>query len=371
MSEDPGSDQAQEPVNITADGKVSKRILKQGDGECPSKHARCLVHYVGRLAESGDVFMDSKDESRSNEPVTVVAGRDTVAREVGLNLAVSTMRPGEVAEVSVAPEYGFGERGNFSFPTVELVGFEAADDEKEPRHMLFEERLEAAERRRQDGNALFRDGMEEEALAKYRHALTYIDEDLMIQLQGPHLDKAIAVRLPILLNMAACSLKAGDYHTAVAHCTEVLREQPTNAKALFRRGRARLLLGQTEAALADLEKAAALEPQDKAISKDLQAARAEQRKERAAESQLFKGYFGKAKDSLYDEGEAPSDEGKGSHGGALAWRPRGGGGSQLSALSAPLAWLHALFVTLRAGLAALFPAFVSRGEPAAALHPTG
>lgn len=44
------------------------------------------------------------------------------------------------------------------------------------------------------------------------------------------------------------SLRTEDYHACVAQCSEVLREQPDNAKALFRRGRARRLLGQTEAA---------------------------------------------------------------------------------------------------------------------------
>lgn len=36
--------------------------------------------------------------------------------------------------------------------------------------MLFEERLEAAERRRLDGNAAFREGRLEDALSKYRCA---------------------------------------------------------------------------------------------------------------------------------------------------------------------------------------------------------
>lgn len=156
--------------------------------------------------------MDSKAESHSQEPVTIVAGRgglppelgcdwsrapgcpslpllatnaaqpcpaaDSVAREVGLNLAVAAMHKGEVAEVRVAPRYGYGERGSFSFPTVppnahltyeaELLGFEAAVEDREPRQMLFEERLEAAERRRQDGNTLFKAEQFEEALAKYQ-----------------------------------------------------------------------------------------------------------------------------------------------------------------------------------------------------------
>ncbi len=45
----------------------------------------------------------------------------------------------------------------------------------------------------------------------------------------------------------------------------MLREQPKNAKAIFRRGRAHLELGNTDAAEADLEQAARLSPNDAAI----------------------------------------------------------------------------------------------------------
>jgi hypothetical protein len=53
---------------------------------------------------------------------------------------------------------------------LELLEFEPPDEEKERGLMTFEERLEAAERRRQDGNALFKAGQTTEALSKYRCA---------------------------------------------------------------------------------------------------------------------------------------------------------------------------------------------------------
>lgn len=39
---------------------------------------------------------------------------------------------------------------------------------RETRSLTYEERLEAAQRRRQDGNQLFKEGQYEEALSKYR-----------------------------------------------------------------------------------------------------------------------------------------------------------------------------------------------------------
>lgn len=111
--------------------------------------------------------------------------------------------------------------------------------------------------------------------------------------------------MPIHLNMAMCQIKAKDFHTAVYNCSEVcyegvgrgaaqpinviniaitfklqqplwytshtpharvhkacayarmqvLKLDPGNIKALFRRGMARHALGQTEAALEDLQAA--------------------------------------------------------------------------------------------------------------------
>lgn len=51
---------------------------------------------------------------------------------------------------------------------LELLDFEAADEGKERAMMTFEERLEAAERRRADGNTAFSAGQYAEALGKYR-----------------------------------------------------------------------------------------------------------------------------------------------------------------------------------------------------------
>ncbi len=52
-------------------------------------------------------------------------------------------------------------------------------------------------------------------------ALSYLDEDVMMQLEGHYLDQAHAVKVPIHLNMAACQLRIGDNNTAIYNCTEV------------------------------------------------------------------------------------------------------------------------------------------------------
>jgi FKBP-type peptidyl-prolyl cis-trans isomerase len=48
----------------------------------------------------------------------VLASAVSTLNQVGLNLGVAAMRKGEAARLRVAPEYGFGAKGSFSFPSV-------------------------------------------------------------------------------------------------------------------------------------------------------------------------------------------------------------------------------------------------------------
>lgn len=291
----------EEYENVTSDGGVRKKVIQEGSGdELPPRHAPCLAHYVGRFAHNGEIFFDSRQETTAQEPMRLIAGRDSIMREAGLHITAAGMRKGEIAKVLVSdPKYGFGEMGNFSFPAVppncsllyevEMINWDNEYSEPQREQMLYEERLEAAERRRLAGNDLFKEGRYKEALAKYAVALSFLDEDFLMQLDGPFLDKAIDVKLPVHLNMAACQIKSGDYHTAIYNCNQVLSVDKDNAKALFRRGRARHLLGQTQEALEDLQAAYSKSQDDKSILKEIHSVRATIAEERKASAALFKG----------------------------------------------------------------------------------
>ena len=43
---------------------------------------------------------------------------DTAYRELGLHLGVASMRCGERCRLWAGPQYGYGQQGSFSFPTV-------------------------------------------------------------------------------------------------------------------------------------------------------------------------------------------------------------------------------------------------------------
>ena len=72
-----------------------------------------------------------------------------------------------------------------------------------------------------------------------------------------------------LLNRAACSLELGMHQAALDDCVRVLRDEPANPKALFRRGRSLLKLGRLQEAQKALKGASKLLPTNKAIRAEL------------------------------------------------------------------------------------------------------
>jgi len=284
------------------------------------------VHYTGFLAGAHALptpfFSSAEEAGPSGAPAVVIAGRSAAARETGLVLAVAAMHVGEHAEVRVAPGYGYGPSGSFSFPavppgahlryTVHLVAAEPPDEAKPVGLMLFEERLEAAARRRAAGNEALRRGDHDAAVASYSLALSFIDDDLLIQLEGRHAELAEAEVRAARLNMAAAHLAAGRHREAVAACDAVLGGgggggvpssssscPPTaRAKALYRRGVARQALGAPGDAVADFKAAAAAAPGDPAIRRALAAAAGEAREVAAAGAALFRGALKKEEEAV-------------------------------------------------------------------------
>ena len=69
-------------------------------------------------------------------------------------------------------------------------------------------------------------------------------------------------------------------------------EDENNVKALFRRGKARAELGQTDAAREDFLKARKFAPEDKAIAKELRLLAEDDKAIYQKQRELYKGLFG-------------------------------------------------------------------------------
>lgn len=88
---------------------VRKEVLTPADPSeerRPQKGDACQVHYVGKFWCDGDEFDSSRNRA---EPLTFELGAGQVID--GWDLAVATMRRGELSRFTVAPEYAYGDQG--------------------------------------------------------------------------------------------------------------------------------------------------------------------------------------------------------------------------------------------------------------------
>ncbi|KAL1514792.1 hypothetical protein AB1Y20_003878 [Prymnesium parvum] len=93
-------------VDLVGDGGVLKSISRAGEGAAPQKGAVVEVHYVGMLPETGAVF----DSSRARgKPFKFTVGEGKVIG--GWEVGVPSMLPGEMATLTCAPQYAYGEKG--------------------------------------------------------------------------------------------------------------------------------------------------------------------------------------------------------------------------------------------------------------------
>ncbi|CAL9762930.1 unnamed protein product [Musa acuminata subsp. burmannicoides] len=278
--------------------KVKKQIIKEGHGQKPPKLSTCFLNYRAWVKSTSHKFEDTWQEQR---PIELILGKEK-AELAGLAIGIASMRSGERALFHVGWELGYGKEGNFSFPNVppmadlvyevELIGYDEAKEGKARSDMTVEERIEAAERRKVEGNDYFKEKKVEEAMQQYEMAIAYMGDDFMFQLFGKYRDMALAVKNPCHLNMAACLIKLKRYEEAIGQCTIVLSEDENNVKALFRRGKARAELGQTDAAREDFEKARKYSPQDKAIVRELHLLAAHDKAVYQKQKEIYKGIFG-------------------------------------------------------------------------------
>ena len=309
---------------------VRKRVLRAGPTGAapPPRHARCRAAVEGwwwRPAAAADDD-DEKDVAEGPRRLgdgdgaaeaVLVAGRDAEPR--GLHRGVGTMRPGEVCELVCAAEFGYGAAGRFSFPAVppgaallyrvELVAWSPVDEARPKGELLFEERCEAAGRRREAGNAAFRAGELAVSAHEYELGLDFVDEEMLLQLYADrHREAALRERLPLLLNLATVCLKRGAEGRAAALAEEVLADA-ANAKAHFVRGRALRRLGRLDEARAALGRAQAAAPGDPAVGRELEAVARERQREERAQGALYRRMFA-AEDGGEDEAGAAEADGR-------------------------------------------------------------
>ncbi|XP_053987439.1 aryl-hydrocarbon-interacting protein-like 1 [Hylaeus anthracinus] len=146
--------------------------------------------------------------------------------------------------------------------TIELVQVILPEEyEKESWQMTEDEKLKSIPDIREKGNMLFKEKNYEGACNVYAKGIGIL-EQLMLA-EKPNDEEWLALnrlKIPLLLNYAQCKLIQKEYYVVIEHCTTVLKHDPDNVKALYRRGKAYIGAWDEEKAIKDFKRAAELDP---------------------------------------------------------------------------------------------------------------
>jgi tetratricopeptide (TPR) repeat protein len=182
----------------------------------------------------------------------------------------------------------------------------------EVKDLTKEQKLEWANIQRQEGNALYAKGNYAEAIDVYLTCLVVKSDD------DRFMEK---VYLPVMSNLAQCTLQLGNYKKTLAFCTMALEEKglpnlPEGiAKVYFRRGKAYRLSGEYQLARRDLETSRDIllgtqddvESELKAVAKELELVERghnEWKRNKARQEQAMKRVFDAAAELSRDTADS-------------------------------------------------------------------
>ncbi|CAG7725854.1 unnamed protein product [Allacma fusca] len=297
-------------IKILGNDSLLKKVVKPGvDNKRPLRGEICTIRLEGRLQSDQTVF-------ESVESFTFQLGDTEVVP--GLDMSIPLMSKNEVSLVKVSARFGYGAKGlppvvpaNADLEyEIELLDFEI---EKELETLTVSERKSVGIQKRERGNWWY--GRDEASLAIqcYRRALEFLDdvdggiafpdEDKEKTAVTEELRQLIDERLKTYNNMAAAQLKLKAYDAALTSVEAVLKCQPNNSKALYRKGKILTSKGDTDGALEAFRRVSELEPNTKSILQEINQLQAKRKKEREGEKMLYKRMFKGPTDSSKDDQE--------------------------------------------------------------------
>ncbi|CAN6554292.1 unnamed protein product [Malus baccata var. baccata] len=261
---------------VTDDKKVIKKILKEGEGyERPNEGAVVKLKLTGKL-QDGKEFL-KKGHVEEDDLFEFKTDEDQVID--GLDRAVRTMKKGEVALLTIAPEYAFGS-----------VEFQQELAVVPPNSTVNYE-VELVSFEKEEGNALFKAGKYARASKRYEKAVKYIDYDTSFGEEEKKQAKVLKVACN--LNDAACKLKLKDYKQAEKLCTKVLELEGRNVKALYRRAQAYIQLADLDLAELDIKKALEIDPNNRDVKLEYKTLKEKMKEHNKKEAKFYGNMFAK------------------------------------------------------------------------------
>ncbi|XP_071442002.1 peptidyl-prolyl cis-trans isomerase FKBP8 [Hetaerina americana] len=288
-------------LDILGSGQLKKKVIKPGEKDSrPERYHVCVVNIEGTL-DDGTVVEKYENYRFQLGDAEVIQG---------LDLAIPLMDVGEEADVLVGPRFGYGSIGRPPDipPNAEItyrVHLLSTDSETPLENLSASERKRIGNKKRERGNWWYSRDEHNFAIQCYRRALDFLDDiegGILVEPDNDgrkpnedELQDLLEDRLKVYNNLAAAQLKIKAYDSALASVQTVLRCQPKNVKALFRKGKILAAKGDTEAAIPVLRLASHLEPESKVIHQELSQLVKQKKKDSELEKTLYRKMLGQDK----------------------------------------------------------------------------
>ncbi|XP_077257186.1 peptidyl-prolyl cis-trans isomerase FKBP8 isoform X1 [Temnothorax americanus] len=288
-------------LDILGNGQLKKRVIKKGEQNVkPQRGDICTVRIMGVL-DSGKVVEEYVAKQIQIGDMEVVQG---------LDLTIVLMELGEIALVVVDPRFAYGTRGTASIPsnatityTVELKEIK---EEPEIETLSINQRREIGNKKRERGNWFFMRKDVNHAILCYRRALQYlfIDDDTSWNKNGEtetvsdtELQALLDDCVKVYNNLAAALIETDAYHSALDNVNKVLKYQPNNTKALYRKGKIFKIQGHYGKAYLTFLEALKINPELWSAKLELASLKEKMAKQNEKEKSLYAKMLGINKES--------------------------------------------------------------------------
>ncbi|XP_034480099.1 peptidyl-prolyl cis-trans isomerase FKBP8 [Drosophila innubila] len=294
--------------DILGNKQLIKRIIKKApvSAQRPNRGDLVTITFTGKLEDGTIVEKEENFQCHVGDYEVIQ----------GLDMVLPMMHVGELAQISVDPRFGYGALGLKKENTTETIvapnahliyDVELLDVKYEDFKDLksFDILRKYGARKKERANYFYKRVEYNNAIHLYRRALDYLDnrdgdpdaefdkEDL--KLSNSDLQTLLEDRLIVYNNLAMAQIKIGAFDVALQSVEHVLRCQPNNPKALYRKGRVLEGKADTQGAIKLLQKVATLEPDNRAVQSDLARLFIKARREEHNEKEMYQKMLGQAK----------------------------------------------------------------------------
>ncbi|ESL07061.1 peptidylprolyl isomerase [Trypanosoma rangeli SC58] len=154
-----------------------------------------------------------------------------------------------------------------------------------------QDRLDACEQRRQQGNDAFRAGNLDVAERKYRRALEFVEMDSGLNDNEEERGAARRARVILWGNLSQVLLNKRKYKECIEYCDKAIGVESQNAKALYRRAKANDALCEWDEAKRDVEQLLAIDAQNSDAKLLLQHVQEQRRAYEKKQRSIYRNMF--------------------------------------------------------------------------------